>query len=122
LLQLIVSDIVDFRLSAQLLELASDDACFLVGLGEDANRSPAGNQLRSHSIAVVLIEAEILVVKRTKHSAGYHCAHAYWRRQHSEDEPNAGALADAAASELVSLDVAIGLEDKDADGRVTEPG
>src|SRR5690348_1048709 len=106
---------MNLRLTAEILE-DGDDRLGPVGAGEYPHRGLSSPQVPAESLALSGIESKALVVHRPEHAARHEPRDEARRRRHREDQPDAGSLARAPGACLVGLQLAVLVEDEDADG------
>src|ERR1700750_1503271 len=96
--------------AAQLAELVSHDGGFGDGRPPDDSRSPP-LQFAANPLAICLAQAQILVVERAQQPTAYQACRKPDRGDQRDGGTDRGALAPAAFADLLSLKVAVLVQD-----------
>jgi len=116
-LESLVGDVMSLRGAAQIGQLASHK----IGFGnrsQHADSRFAPGQLPADPLAIGLVESQALVVQRAQQPAAYQADGEPDGGEQRQDQTDTGALAHAALADLLDLDLALLVEDQDADGVV----
>src|SRR5262245_59208403 len=105
---------MSLRGAAQLAELGSYDSGFGDG-SQHADGRLAAFQLVADPLAIRIIESQILVVERAQQPTAYQPCGQPDGGDQGHDGADTGTLAPAALADLVSLELALLVQDQDAD-------
>ena len=96
--------------TAQLAELVSHDGGFGDGSQHDDSRSPP-LQFAANPLAICLVQSQILVVERAQQPTAYQACRKPDRGDQRDGGADSGALAPTALADLLSLEVAVLVQD-----------
>jgi len=96
--------------TAQLAELVSYDSGFGDG-SQHADSRFAPLQFTANPLAIRLVQSQILVVERAQQPTAYQACGKPDRGDQRDDGADAGALAPTALADLLSLEVAVLVQD-----------